>query len=88
MYVMKKVQYTIRNIPQALDKALRNRSAREGKSLNSVVVEALTLQTLGGTDAQKACKDIFNRLHGAKTLDDNFDTAIKNQSKPDQEIWH
>ena len=76
-YAMKKVQYTI-----------RSRSAGEGKSLNSVAAEALTLQTLSGTDAQKACQDIFNRLCGSKTLDDNFDTAIKNQSKPGQRIWH
>ena len=77
---MSKSQYTIRNIPSAVDKVLRNRAQREAKSLNAVVVEALTLQTLGNTDVEKASQDVFDRLRGANTLDSGFDAAIKDQS--------
>jgi predicted nucleic acid-binding protein len=40
------MQYTIRNIPPALDEALRRKAERERKSLNEVAVELLA-QALG-----------------------------------------
>lgn len=35
------MQYTIRSVPSDVDQALRQRSRQEGKSLNTVAVEAL-----------------------------------------------
>ena len=35
------MQYTIRSIPEAIDRAVRHRARREDKSINAVVVEAL-----------------------------------------------
>lgn len=35
------MQYTIRSVPAPLDRAVRERAGREGKSINAVVVEAL-----------------------------------------------
>jgi hypothetical protein len=35
------IRVTIRNVPDWLDKIFRNQAAVEGRSLNSVVVEAL-----------------------------------------------
>ena len=35
------MQYTIRSIPEAVDRAVRHRARREDKSINAVVVEAL-----------------------------------------------
>lgn len=84
---MSKLQYTIRNIPPAVDKVIRNRVKREGKSFNTAVVEALMLQTLGSTDPKKASQDVFDRLHGANTLDDDFDAAIADQSQVDDSLW-
>ena len=84
---MNKLQYTIRNIPPAVDKAIRNRAQREGKSFNTTVVEALMLQTLGSTDVEKAGQDVFDRLRGADTLDSGFDGAIKDQSRLDDSLW-
>ena len=34
-------QYTIRNVPEALDRELRKRAKRKGISLNAAVVEAM-----------------------------------------------
>lgn len=36
------MQYTIRSIPPELDKALRQRAERSGKSLNQVTLEVMT----------------------------------------------
>lgn len=45
-------QYTIRAIPPALDRALREQARRSGKSLNQVVIDALRLGLgLGGSQA-------------------------------------
>ena len=35
------MQYTIRNVPESLDAALRQSARQKGKSLNEVAVEAL-----------------------------------------------
>lgn len=84
---MNKIQYTIRNIPPAVDKVIRNRAKRKGKSFNSTVIDALTLQTLGGIHIDEAHQEIFNRLQGANTLDKEFDRAIKDQSNIDNSLW-
>ncbi|MCY3804263.1 MAG: hypothetical protein OXF85_00040 [Candidatus Saccharibacteria bacterium] len=84
---MKKLQYTIRNIPPDVDQIIRKRAQRTGKSFNTTVIEALTIQTLGSTDIKKAKKNIFTRLQGINSLDDNFDQAIKEQSEIDDKLW-
>ena len=84
---MKKLQYTIRGIPSAVDRVIRKRAQRAGKSFNTTVVEALTIQTLGGTDIQKAKGDVFARLRGANSLDSDLDQAVKGQSAIDDELW-
>jgi hypothetical protein len=37
------MQYTIRNVPDTLDEALRRVARERGKSLNEVAIEALAL---------------------------------------------
>ena len=36
------VQYTLRQVPAAVDTALRRKAKREGKSLNAAALDALT----------------------------------------------
>lgn len=38
------MQYTIRQVPKAVDRAFRARAKAEGKSLNQLAIEALALQ--------------------------------------------
>ncbi len=38
---MQSLQYTVRSVPELLDKRLRATARRSGKSLNTVIVEAL-----------------------------------------------
>lgn len=80
-----RIQYTIRNIPPAVDGAIRKRSARTGMSFNQTVVDLLALQTFGTT--RPPADDNFDWLYGQNTLDDAFDEAIAEQSLVDEKLW-
>lgn len=80
------VQYTIRNIPPALDQALRKRAKQTGKSFNQTVVETLNLQTFGKPEPPRDSGN-FDWLFGASTLDQSFDEAIAEQSAIDEKLW-
>lgn len=82
---MTKIQYTIRNIPPAVDKVIKKRSKQTGKSFNQTVVDLLSLQTFGTTKVPT--DDNFDWLFGANTLDDSFDEAIKDLSQIDEKLW-
>jgi hypothetical protein len=82
---MNKLQYTIRNIPPAVDRVIRKRSKQSGKSFNQTVVDMLSLQTFGTTKIPK--EDTFDWLFGANTLDKTFDEAIKDLSQVDKKLW-
>lgn len=84
---MSKLQYTIRNVPPAVDKAIRKRSKRSGKSFNQTVVELLTLQTFGTTEPPAVADNNFDWLYNRRTLDDSFDEAVAKLSKVDERLW-
>lgn len=82
---MANIQYTIRNIPEPIDRVIRKRSKQSGKSFNQTVVDLLSLQTFGTTEIAK--DDNFDWLYNKNTLDDSFDEAIKEISKVDKKLW-
>jgi hypothetical protein len=82
---MSNIQYTIRNIPLPVDKVIRKRSKRTGKSFNQTVVDLLSLQTFGTTDVSDNSN--FDWLFNKNTLDNNFDKAIKDVSQVDEQLW-
>lgn len=82
---MKTTQYTIRNIPPALDRVIRKRSAQSGKSFNQTVIDLLSQQTFGTTEPRQ--DDNFDWLFGKNTLDESFDDAIEKLSKVDKRLW-
>jgi hypothetical protein len=80
------MQYTIRNVPRALDEALR-RAARElGKSLNEVAIEALTRGA--GITADRARQRDLGDIAGTWRKDVAFDSTLAAQDTIDEEIWH
>ena len=83
---MGQIQYTIRNIPPAVDRVIRKRSQQYGKSFNQTVVELLVLQTFGTTKVPDLV-DNFDWLYGANTLEPSFDEAINNVSRVEDELW-
>lgn len=75
---MKSRQYTIRKVSPALDKALRQRAKTTGKSLNTVVLDALNREAgVAGRATPKLHHDL-DWLFGSNTMDQKeFDDAMK-----------
>lgn len=78
-------QYTIRGVPAAVGATLRERARREGKSLNSIAVEALT-RGLGLSDGRTVYHDLDD-LVGTWVDDPQFDAAIEAMDRVDPELW-
>ena len=82
---MTKIQYTIRNIPPAVDNVIRKRSKQSGKSFNQTVVDLLSLQTFG--TIKPRFDNNFDWLYDKNTLDESFDEAIDDLSQVDKKLW-
>ncbi len=79
------MQYTIRNLPALLDEAIRKRAKEEGKSLNTVAVEAL-MQAFGLRGAAPVHRDLAG-LAGTWVEDAAVDEALEAQRGVDDEMW-
>lgn len=78
-------QYTIRNVPESLDRELRERAKRKRISLNEAAVEAIK-RGLGFADAEVIYDDLDD-LIGTWKPDKEFDRAISEQDKVDSDAW-
>ena len=78
-------QYTIRSVPPAIDRALRRRVKQEAKSLNAVVVEALARGL--ELEAQPVEHSDLDALIGSWQEDPDFDCAIADFERVDEEAW-
>lgn len=79
------MQYTIRNIPDTLDKALRRSAHAQGKSLNEAAIEALA-RGVGITGESRKQRDL-SRMAGTWRDDPVFDSALAAQDTVDEEMW-
>ncbi|NOY90583.1 MAG: hypothetical protein GXP55_05180 [Deltaproteobacteria bacterium] len=79
------MQYTIRNIPEALDRALRGRAAREGLSLNQVAIRAL-LSACGLEATARRQRDLSD-MAGSWQEDVDVDAALESQRAIDPDLW-
>ncbi len=79
------MQYTIRNIPQDVDRALRRRAREEGKSLNEVAVDALR-RALGLTEEPVSQRDLKD-VRGTWVDDPEIDAALADQRRIDPDLW-
>ena len=77
------MQYTIRSVPEAIDRAVRQRAEREAKSLNAVVVEALVRGL--ELDAKPAEYTDLDHLAGTWQEDPGFDLAIADFERVDED---
>ncbi len=79
------VQYTIRQVPPAVDRALRRKSRCEGKSLNEAAVETLAagLHANGETIRHHD----LDFMIGSWVEDVKFDAAIAAQDRIDPRLW-
>jgi hypothetical protein len=79
------MQYTIRDIPPILDSELRRRAKTEGKSLNSVAIEAL-VRGAGLGEEPVRYRDLSD-IAGTWVDDPEFDRAIADQDRIDEDLW-
>ena len=79
------MQYTIRGIPPAVDKALRRRARTAGKSLNEAAIEALA-EGVGVAGAPRKYRDLSD-IVGTWVEDKEFDAAIADQHRIDDDLW-
>ena len=79
------MQYTIRNVPDTLDEALRRAAREQGKSLNDVAIEALA-RGAGVTGERGQQRDLSD-IAGTWRKDRAFDSALSAQDTIDEEMW-
>ncbi|HVT05459.1 MAG TPA: hypothetical protein VHL58_19030 [Thermoanaerobaculia bacterium] len=79
------MQYTIRGIPNALDKAMRDRVRVAGRSLNEVVVEVLA-EGLGLGKDSVPRRDLSD-VAGTWLRDAAAEKAFAAQDHVDKSLW-
>lgn len=79
------MQYTIRNIPEHLDAALRRAARERRKSLNEVAIEALAKGS-GVGETQRRQRDLSD-IAGTWRRDPAFERALAAQDTIDEELW-
>lgn len=79
-------QITLRNLPEDLDREIRNRAKAEGLSLNRTIVRLLKEAT--GIEIRKRKRDLSN-LAGTwtETEAEDFESHVKIFEELDREIW-
>ena len=78
------MQYTLRNIPPALDRALRVLARREGKSLNEVALRALARAL--GADETPVRHRTLSDLAGTWCDDPEFEKALAALHQVDESL--
>lgn len=79
------MQYTIRNIPETLDEALRRIAREGGKSLNEVAIESLARGA--GVVVQSGPQRDLGDIAGTWHNDAAFDEALAAQDTIDEGMW-
>ncbi len=81
----KAAQYTIRNVPMSVDRALRRKAAEHKVSLNAVVLRALEAEAgVGPTPREHHDLDSF---FGTWIADRKVDRALAEQRRVDPADW-
>ena len=79
------MQYTLRNVPSHVDRALRARAAREGRSLNEVAAEALARGL--DLEGQPVRRRALGAIAGSWIRDREVERALDEQRAIDPELW-
>ena len=79
----KLVQYTVRGVPPEVDRTLRQKAARKKQSLNEVILEELSLATVG----RRPRRVDFSDVVGTWAPDPEFDEALAAQRHIDPDMW-
>jgi len=82
---MKMTQYTIRNIPEQVDRLVRQQAKKTPQSLNSVLVDTLR-RGVGAANEPVEYHDL-DELAGSWVADPEFDAAMEAFESIDEELW-
>ena len=78
------MQYTIRNVPAAIDRALKARAKQLGKSVNELALEALA-KSVGEPVRRRNLRDMpgaWSRREASA-----FDRFLDDHRRIDEELW-
>ncbi len=80
---------TVRNLPPAVAKAVKDRARKEKLSLNKAIVSLLEEATGAGKGRKRAVHHDLDKFFGTWTRKeaDAFDRALKEQRQIDPEMW-
>lgn len=76
------IQYTVRGVPEEVDRALRQKARRRKQSLNQVILDELAALTLG-----RQQRADFSDLAGKWVPDPAFDKIMASQRRIDWDKW-
>lgn len=79
------MQYTIRNIPEEVDRAAREAAEREGLSLNQVLVRSLRI-ALGVEQPPTVKRELPPSFDGTP-LEPEVVKALEEQRRIEPEVW-
>lgn len=80
------MQYTLRNLPDRLDRAIRERAKLEGKSLNEVTIEAL-MRAFGLHGEPPPAERDLSGIAGSWVDDPELTAALSEQRRIDPDLW-
>lgn len=80
----RKIQYTIRNVPNSVDKQLREKAAEDGLSLNEATLKTLQ-EGLG--DGVGGEHDDFDAYANTWIQDESVDEALREFDRVEDEMW-
>lgn len=79
------MQYTLRNIPRALDAEIRRRAREERKSMNRALLDALARGV--GLEGEALRQRDLGDIAGTWKKDPAFDRAMAEQDQVDEALW-
>ena len=84
---MKNIQYTIRGIPEDLDKKLRRRAKKHKQSFNTALVQALK-QGVNGTEKPAKATNDLDWFYGSGGIGEAEQQAYDEQRTVDKTAWN
>jgi hypothetical protein len=82
---MKAKQYTIRNVPHSVDRALRRKAAARKISLNALVLQTLEIEA--GVSAEARERHDLDGFFGSWVPDPKVERALAEQRRVDPRDW-
>ncbi len=79
------MRYTLRNVPEHLDRALRERARRENKSLDEVLPEAL--ERAFAIRGEAPIQRDLSGIAGSWQSDPEMERVLQDQRRIDPEMW-